>query len=255
VPLSFHNAIFEVALLRIIFEGGTATMAITKIDVSADTKNGIFVSSLPDKYRQEEFNIYANFTLKHMSIIKRASYLNERLDLHYETWKFVRYQEPKSDSSSPINSYRSVIDYKNWEHKYYCGYFEQEEIAMHLRKMIDDSICLLSIATKVYFRTRKGLLRPFESIGEFIGQIDKFEGFGVFKSYLQEINELSNGFKHCPANTISTKIGLNEPCIYVYENDKNGETYCYKEGGVSISHLTEEYNKFYSKVNEIIKAE
>lgn len=204
---------------------------------------------LPQKYNDQQYNLYTPFLLKHASIINRLLYLNVILEKHYKNWQYL-ICEPKVDTSSTSALNKSTLKHKEWQQKLLYNYYEQEEIIMHLRKSIDDCISLLSIATNCFYINNKTRTsRPFESIGECLNQIDKFEIFKTHIEYLKTINAISNGFKHCVANSTTFKIGKDEPCIFVYEN--NG--LYYNEIGMTLNDLIKGFNEFFSTFDKKLK--
>ena len=215
-----------------------------------DLVNGEYnCRDLPQKYNNSQYNRYTTFSLKHMSIINRLIYLNTILEQHYQNWQYL-ICEPKIDNSSTDNLFKSILKHKEWQRRFLNNYYEQEEIIMHLRKSIDDCISLLSIATNCFYKNKKTKIsRPFESIGEYLQQINEWEIFIPHKPFLQTINYISNGFKHCVANSIPLKIGNNEPCIFVYEN--NGSYY--NEIGITLNSLIKGFNEFFSTFDKKLK--
>lgn len=204
---------------------------------------------LPQKYNESQYNRYTTFSLKHMSIINRLIYLNTILEQHYNHWQYL-ICEPKFDNSSTDTLLKSILKHKEWQGKLLYNYYEQEEIIMHLRKSIDDCISLLSIATNCFYKNKKTKIsRPFESIGECLEQIDRYKIFKIHKNYLNTINSISNGFKHCIANNITSKIGKDEPCVFVYENDGS----YYNEIGITLNTLIKGFNEFFTTFDKKLK--
>lgn len=220
--------------------------------ITTDTINGEYnCSKLPQKYNLQKYNQISNFTLKHMAIINRLIYLNKILDRHYNNWQTL-INKPKIDKSSETAFVSSLLKHKSWEHKFLENYYEQEAIIMHLRKITDDCISLLSIATDILYKIPKTeILRYFESIGEWLEQEARYKIFKPHKKFLKTLNDISNGFKHCIANTITFKIGRNEPCIFVYEN--NG--LYYNEIGIPLNSLIVGFNEFYKTFDSKLKEE
>ncbi len=221
-----------------------------KINIFDIFNNEYNCSKLPDKYNQPKYNFFTSYILKHMSIVNRMLYINQLLEKQYSNWAYL-VNEKEIDKS---NLYLSLLKHKEWERKLINNYFEQEEFIMHLRKVIDDCISLLSISSDcLFYDTKRKLNRPFEMIGELFKV--NFVGFKYLlkhKDFLHKINSISNGFKHCVANTMTLKIGINEPCIFVYENNKNSY---YNDIGISINELIVDFNDFYRTFDSIIKAE
>lgn len=197
------------------------------------------------------------YILKHMSIVNRLVYINEKIEIHYNTWKTL-INSPKIDHSTVENLIQSALSHKEWQHKLINNYFEQEEIVAHLRKVIDDCIAFYSLVYNcLYYDKRKKVRRYFESIGEFIDAIKHPEEeqrqelivFSPHLDYLRTINNISNGFKHCIINTTTMKFGRHEPCIFVYFRDGKYVS----EKGITLNELIIGFNNFYSTFDAIIK--
>lgn len=218
--------------------------------IITDIVNGMYNSSnLPNKYSKPEYNIFTNIYLKHMNMVNRMIYLNEKIEEEYNIWLKL-LSEPKIDMSSPYAILKSSEEHNAWQRKITDSVFYQEEIIMHLRRVIDDSIVLISIVKNIFTKDKKKkLLRPFESIGECLSEFDKFKFLEQHKDFLKLVNELSNSFKHCTVNTMENKIGQNEPCIYVYTK---GDSNFYNEIGISINGLIRDFNNYYSTFHQIL---
>lgn len=215
-----------------------------------DIKNNQYNASfLPQKYNQYKYNKFIKFGLKHMSIVNRLIYLNSYLEKHYKNWEYLI-----SKPNNNLFTLSGILEHKNWENKLINNYFEQEEIVMHLRKAIDDCIFLLSIVTGCLKKDKKNNIeRPYESVGEVVNQIDRFKILKKHKDYLKKVKDISNGFKHCGANTMTLKLGIEKPCIFVYENQDNHNYY--NEIGIYIDDLVKGFNEFYTTFDAEIKKE
>lgn len=209
-------------------------------------------SKLPYRYNASNYNSYGNFTLKHMKLVNRLAYLNKLLEEQYQIW-LTLINEPRIDKSSDIALIQSILKHKEWQNLLTNNNFKQEELIMHLRKAVDECVVLLSIATNCFIEGNKnGTKRPFESVGEIINQIDRIKLLKPHKDFLMTINDISNGFKHCVANSVNGKIGKLEPCVFIYTNEKDKrENYC--EIGITINNIVVEFNKFYFTIYSIIK--
>lgn len=140
------------------------------IDIVSDEYNSRY---LPSKYSETKYNLFLNFSLKHMSMINRMLYLNRIvIPAQHKYWQEI-INEPKFDNSTPEKVMQSCNSHKEWEHKLTYSLFQQEELIMHLRKLIDDCIALYCVAKQKFNKAGK----PLESIGELINQIDKFSEF------------------------------------------------------------------------------
>ncbi len=213
--------------------------------------NEYISAQLPRKYNSSHYNRYVNLMLKHRNLTCRLLYLNEFIDKYYLYWINL-VKEPKIDTTNDNTLLQSTLKHKEWEHLLTNDYFKQEEFIMHLRKATDDCIVLFSIATESFNPHPKGKKpRPYEMIGELLkkNEIDKFPALKPHEPFLKTINAISNGFKHCVANSTTFKIGEFEPCIFVYANKDQ----FYNEIGVTINSLIVDFNNFYSTIDSIIK--
>ena len=208
-------------------------------------------SYLPKKYLEEEYNLFFNFLLKHNSMINRMLYLNRIvIPAQHKYWQEI-INEPKYDNSTPQKVDQSNIAHREWEHKLTYSLFQQEELVMHLRKLIDDCITLYCVAKQKFNKSGT----PLESIGDLINQKDKFPEFKEHIDYLKTVNDFSNSLKHSIVNPAYVRTGLNEPCIFTVscKKDKNNNL-SYKDMGISINDLIRNFNSFYKTFDAYLKS-
>ena len=218
------------------------------IDIVCDEYNSRY---LPSKYSETKYNLFLNFLLKHMSIINRMLYLNRIvIPTQHKYWKEI-INEPKFDNSTPEKLAQSAIAHREWEHKLTYSLFQQEELIMHLRKLLDDCVALYCVAKQKFDK----IGNPLESIGELINQIDKFSEFREHLGYLKIVNNLSNSLKHSVVNPIYVRIGQNEPCVFTVSSKKDkNKNLVYNDMGISINDLIKNFNCFYKTFDAYIKS-
>ncbi|MDE7082128.1 MAG: hypothetical protein K2O89_00280 [Clostridia bacterium] len=217
------------------------------IDIVCDEYNSRY---LPPKYSEPKYNLFLSFSLKHMSMINRMLYLNRIvIPTQHKYWQET-INSPKFDNSTPEKFMQSNIAHREWEHKLTYSLFQQEELIMHLRKLIDDCIALYCVAKQKFNDTGT----PLESIGELINQIDKFSEFKAHLDYLKTVNNLSNSLKHSAVNPIYIRIGQNEPCVFTVSSKKDkNKNIIYNDMGISINDLIRNFNSCYKTFDAYLK--
>ncbi|TAE55599.1 MAG: hypothetical protein EAZ87_19945 [Nostocales cyanobacterium] len=184
---------------------------------------------------------FGNLQLKHHKIITRLDRVNERLQYIYEI--HPQLLTPTLKINNEYVSYGYSI----------------EELIFHLRRATDEIISM-------YY-----LLSNFERTGSYTNsiKIDSIGGllhdqhtkenppFDKYLTLLEQLNEVSNAFKHSFVNSDCNLIGKDEPCVYAFSLKKNKLSSDNNSGiqpyGLSLCYIVEEYNKFYIEINSWLK--
>ena len=205
---------------------------------NGQTYNGRF---LPDKYDLPEHNSFFGFRLKHFNVVNRMIYANTYIERLWEQWHFLK--------SEPIGT---ALAHLKWQQVLINDRFVQADFISNLRKIVDDCLSLFSVATNHY--NSKGM--PFESIGEYKQQEKEknVTDFAQNSSFLSNLNNVSNAFKHSILGEEMLRIGLNEPCIFIIHLEaKSKEAITVNDRAFTLEYFVNEFNTFYKRFDEIIK--
>lgn len=226
-------------------------MELIKIIDSVD--NGLTYNArfLSEKYKQEEFNHFFTFELKHYSVVNRMIYLNNRIKNLWKEWKDC-LNMPKIDNSNKETLIISTLKHQIWQNNLINIYFSKEEFFAGLRKVIDECLVLYCIAAKKIKKNGN----PLESIGEYLNESDRFKDFDNFIDFFKLINDISNSYKHSIINSQFIGIEKDEPIFHVFvtKNDKTGQSnYLVNSTWTTLDDIVKQFNEFYSHFDNIIK--
>ena len=201
------------------------------------TYNGSF---LPEKYGLPRYNSFFDFHLKHFNIVNRMIYTNTYIKRLWEQWHFLK-NEPIGTSAEDI------MHHLRWQQVLINDRFTQADFISNLRKIVDDCLSLFSVVTNLYHK-EKGT--PIESIGEYKCITDSDEN----SSFLSNLNNVSNAFKHSILGESMPRIGLEEPCIFIVHLQANRKKQItIDDRGFTLNYFVNEFNNFYKRFDEKLK--
>ena len=123
-----------------------------------------------------------------------------------------------------------------------------DHIVYDIRHFVDQAISIVWILSQPNPVTRIMV----DSIGSYLND-SNFTPFDKYIPFLQQLNDISNAYKHSIPNDMLMVLGKNEPCIYALDANHNKDIFHPQMYGISLSELVVSFNSFYKRFFEIME--
>lgn len=174
------------------------------------------------------------FTVKLLHMISSLDITNENIILVNDIWTMLR-----ANSSQTI-----VFNTYYWTKlNQLCAY-----IVYDIRHFIDQIIAMTWILNQSEPVTKVKV----DCIGEYLYD-SEFSLFDKYLSFLQQLNDISNAYKHSLSNDMTSLIGRDEPCIFALDGNHNKNIFKPKLYGISLKDLVASFNSFYKDAFRILE--
>ena len=174
------------------------------------------------------------FTVKLLNMISGLDITNENIVLVNDIWTMLQ----TNDSQTIVfNTYY-------WAKlNQLCAY-----IVYDIRHFVDQIIAMTWVLTQA---------EPFvnvkvDCIGAYLHD-SKFTLFDNHILFLQQLNDISNAYKHSISNDMASLIGRDEPCIFALDGNHNKNVFNPKVYGISLKDLVASFNSFYKDAFKILE--
>lgn len=174
------------------------------------------------------------FTIKLLNMISSLDITNENIILVNDIWTMLR----ANDSQTIVfNTYY-------WTKlNRLCAY-----IVYDIRNFVDQIIAMAWILDQS---------EPFakvkvDCIGAYLHD-SKFSLFDSHISFLQQLNDISNAYKHSISNDMASLIGRDEPCIFALDGNHNKNVFNPQMYGIALRELITLFNLFYKDAFVILE--
>lgn len=206
---------------------------------------------LPDKYKDDKYNTFFNFELKHFGIVSRMIYLNDKIKILWSETKLL-IDEPSIDTSTALSVIETTQKHQIWQKTLINSQYSKEEFIAGLSKVVKDCLTLYSVA-KQKFRKNNN---PPESIGQYLNNEIELKEFDDHKYFLELLNNLDNADKHSIIDCQFEGFDR-EPSISVIRlRDDESHKFNYKAKPIKIflDDLVKRFNEFYQFFDSLIKS-
>jgi hypothetical protein len=211
-------------------------------DIYQPKQSQIYAEDIPYFPNSE---IWGHLGNKFLFILQRLEYQNEILNsIHKEVEKYNERLK-KRDSDIKVNGIKP--------------YIEIIHLVSDLRMISDELISLLYILEKHKIDGDYPKKIKISSIGELLTEHKKEEStkllfFKPFIEFLEDINIVSNSYKHSFINSdILFYKQLNEPIVYAGKNDFNNFDRPRTLISIPLKEIIQKFNKMFKKYKEHIK--
>ncbi len=180
---------------------------------------------------------FGNLTLKHFKIITRLDRANALLQQIYQIHPVLL-----STEVSVMNGYESY-------------YYSIEELIFHLRRAADEMISMYSLLIDFEKRGSYASQVSMDNIGALLHneQIKSNPPFVEHLTLLEQLNEISNAFKHSFVNSDINLIGAQEPCVHALALKFNKLEKGIVFHNMALREVVEGYNNFYIEINSWLR--
>ena len=171
---------------------------------------------------------YGNLALKSLKIVMRIDWLNQRIQQVYASYALARSVDP--------------VVARPLEHQMIA-----EEVVYWVRKTTDELIGTCDFLLQaVEAREYPNSLR-IDSIGSALARRDsKITGHLLeFTSFLAQLNDISNAYKHSFINSDVTLLGRDEPVVFALHLKYNRLEASPEFHAVILSHVVRHFSEFY----------
>jgi hypothetical protein len=175
---------------------------------------------------------FGNLSLKHIKLIQRLDRVNQLVQAAYASYWSINPYTPSSNT----------LDHQ----------LLGEEIVYWLRKTADEIICLFYL---FHIKSQSGSF-PNEITVDSIGRLqackdEKFVAyFSPHQKFFDDLNEISNAFKHSFINSDLTLMGRFEPFVFALSLKYNALKNDAKFHQVPLSYLIGSFDTFHSATKE-----
>lgn len=173
---------------------------------------------------------FGNFQLKLMKLIVRVDEVNRNLIESDKYWKLFVDKR----NLFLINVYDKHI-------------FANEKVIYFMRKVADEIIALVYYLMCFEKSNKYSEQIEIDCIGGLLkkSNTEAAEYFADHISMLQQLNEISNAFKHSFVNSDINVVGKDEPCVQALDLKYNKIQSGDKFYSISVKSIVENFNLFY----------
>lgn len=174
------------------------------------------------------------FMPKLVNMICSLDITNENIIIANDIWAMLQ-----------VNS-----DKTNIYHMYYWTKMNQScaHIVYDIRHFVDQIIAMAWILTQ----TESFEEVKVDSIGLYLND-STFSLFDKHNSFLRQLNNISNAYKHSISNDMATLLGRDEPCIFALDGNHNKNIFKPQMYGISLRELVISFNSFYKDSLRILE--
>lgn len=174
------------------------------------------------------------FTLKIVNMISSLDITNENIVLVNDIWTML----------CTHNSQTIVFNTYYWTKLNRLSAY----IVYDIRHFVDQIIAMAWILAQS---------EPFskvkvDCIGAYLHDSD-FSLFDEHLSFLQQLNDISNAYKHSISNDMTSLIGRDEPCVFALDGNHNKNVFNPQMYGISLRELITLFNSFYQTAFKILE--
>lgn len=182
---------------------------------------------------------FGNLTKKIFSIGQRLAHANVRLHECYTCWQNAMTSTLKSNVGQNETDARLFYHSDNLVQYNYAG----EEAVTAIRRCADELVTLIWYLTQHIETGQFPQKLKVDMISSFFRESQSLFN-NKHNSFLDELNQLSNAHKHSFAQSDTTIIGTEEPCVYLLSHPHNDIKKDCEFDVVPVRRLVNEFNEF-----------
>lgn len=184
--------------------------------------NATILPKLPQKAQEY------GFPLKLLNMIGSLDETNRNIIRVNQAWESIS----NSSEENEIYNTRNL----------YTIHSANAHIIHDIRRFIDDIISIHWILSQPKTVTDVKI----DGLGNYLCDANKeYKEFDIFRSFLKQINDIENAYKHSIANNMSTLIGREEPYIFALYSKNNKNFLTPRLIEISLKQVITEFNDFY----------
>ncbi|MCM4157268.1 hypothetical protein [Gramella sp. AN32] len=184
---------------------------------------------------------FGNLNLNWVEMLLRMDYLNDLIIRIFEDFEEI----DKHRKITPVGNSNQLYEQK----------INTEQIFYWIRKTTDELISLMWLLNYKKLNNKYPKKLKISSIGEYLNKSSfEIEEIEKFKILLQNINEISNGFKHSFVNSqIHNYQGAETPIVIALSLNYNDLKKTPKFHTLELREVLKEYNSFVIEVKDYIR--
>ena len=182
---------------------------------------------------------FGNLTKKIFSIEQRFAHANVRLHECYTSWQNVMAFTLKTNVDQKETDANLFYHSNNLIQHNYAG----EEAVAAIRRCADELVALIWYLTQYIEAGQFPQKIKVDMISSFLPKSQSLLN-NRHNSFLEELNQLSNAHKHSFAQSDTTIMGAEGPCVYLLSHPHNDSKRDCEFDVVPICKLVNEFNEF-----------